>query len=255
MVFPGHSFRRCLAAAGLLTGVELSAAAGMPRGLRDHSLCCGLRPGSINGDGFFEPGADPLLDRHRLPPPGTVADAPPAPVIPGSDGFATEIPGGFAAPADQAAPAARLEIPTEKVDGHLKLGFNVLGGYPFQLTKEDAKAAAATPDAAAVLAQIPDAIRELDGQKVLVSGFMLPMKMEGLETTEFLLVANSMLCCYGVVPPMNQWMVVRMKKGGVKPQQDVPLSFFGTLRVQPRFDGDALSAIYHLEGDRPYTGK
>lgn len=145
-----------------------------------------------------------------------------------------------------------LQKPTEVVSGHLRVGFNVLGGFPFELSKSEA-AAAGTADAkqaADVLTRIPSVVRELDGQKVLVSGFMLPMKMEGMLATEFLLVANSMLCCYGVVPPMNQWMVVQMKKGGVKPQQDVPLAFFGTLRVKPRFDGGALSAIYQLEGDR-----
>lgn len=150
----------------------------------------------------------------------------------------------------ESAPAEPLRIPTELVQGHLRLGFNVLGGFPFELTKAEAAAAATDEAVAEILARVPAEIRALDGRKVLVTGFMLPMKMDGPLTTEFLLVATSMLCCYGVVPPMNQWIVVRMVRGGVKPQQDVPLSFFGTLRVQPRYDAGALSAIYHLEGER-----
>jgi hypothetical protein len=56
-----------------------------------------------------------------------------------------------------------------------------------------------------------------------------------------------MLCCYGVVPPMNQWITVRMAKKGIAPQQDVPVQILGTLRIQPRVENGALSAIYHLD--------
>lgn len=250
-------------ASALLVATAVSNAAA-PRGLLDHALCCGLGPSSINGEGGFDPAADPLLGRHRLPPPGAIAAPVAAAVsIPGSDTFASELPAAAtatatsgdtasAAPAvEPAVPAAPLRVPTEMVEGHLRVGFDVLGGYPFKLSKE---AAAAGP-AADVLPQIPDVIRQLDGRKVLVTGFMLPMTMEGTLTTEFLLVANSMLCCYGVVPPMNQWMVVKMARGGVRPQQDVPLSFLGILRVQPRYDDGALSAIYHLDAERIWAPK
>lgn len=256
----------CVSAIALLTAFAAGAAV-VPRGLLDHSLCCGIPPSTIDGGSFFDPATDPVFSRRRLPPPSTVMDVPgttakdraaaPATIARAETSLAGP---GKVSPAESGETVASaitpafeaLQKPTKVVSGHLRVGFNVLGGFPFELSKSEA-AAAATPDAtqvADVLARIPAVVRELDGQKVLVSGFMLPMKMEGTLTTEFLLVANSMLCCYGVVPPMNQWMVVRMKKGGVKPQQDVPLAFFGTLRVKPRFDGGALSAIYHLEGDR-----
>jgi hypothetical protein len=153
----------------------------------------------------------------------------------------------------ESAPTEPLRIPSELVEGHLRVGFNVLGGFPFELTKAEAAAAASPEAVAEILARVPAEIRALDGRKVLVTGFMLPMQLEGPLTTEFLLVATSMLCCYGVVPPMNQWIVVKMVRGGVKPQQDVPLSFFGTLRVQPRYDSGALSAIYQLEGERMHV--
>lgn len=257
-----------IALVSILTGSSTVAAVA-PRGLLDHSLCCGVPPSAVDGSGgFFDPAADPVFSRRRLPPPGAAVDPPPA-VAPAAVPPATVRPP--ANPGSPAAPAAidpaigvtqpgaesfePLQMPTETVSGHLRVGFNVLGGFPFQLSKAEAATAAAPETAAAadVLARIPEVVRQLDGKKVLVSGFMLPMKMEGTLATEFLLVANSMLCCYGVVPPMNQWMVVQMKKAGVKPQQDVPVSFFGTLRVKPRFDGGALSAIYHLEGDRPHA--
>lgn len=191
---------------------------------------------SLHGaaDGSYDPMPDPVLGRLRAPAPPAPSTAP-APSL------------------DAPVEYPPLKLPTARVDGHLEVGFDFLGGYSFNLTKEQA-AAFATEEKAALAAvdtQIPELIRKVDGQKVLVRGFMLPMKMEGALTTEFLLVANSLLCCYGVVPPMNQWITVKMPPGkGLTPQQDVPLEIFGTLRVQPRVENGALNAIYHLEGTR-----
>jgi hypothetical protein len=158
------------------------------RGLKDHSQCCAIGMPSIhaNADGTFDPAPDPLLSRRRAP-------APPAP-----DSEATPALATAEAPTSPELPP--LKLPTAKVDDHLDVGFDFLGGYEFKLTKEQAAASADDKATlAAVQAQVPELVRQLDGQKVLLTGFMLPMKMEGPVTTEFLLVANSMLCCYGVV--------------------------------------------------------
>lgn len=224
-----------LALLALLAGAEAARAqiTGL-RGLRDHTLCCAIGMPSLHGaDGSFDPAPDPVLSRHRAP-------APPPP--------AAEPAKAVAAPTE----LPPLKAPETVVEGHLEVGFDFLGGYPLALTQEQAAAVGAGDQAAlaAVNAQIPDLVRALDGKRVMVTGYMLPMKMEGTLTTEFLLVANSMLCCYGVVPPMNQWLTVAMTKGGAKPQQDVPTQVFGTLRVRTRIENGALTALYHLEGDR-----
>lgn len=264
----------CYAFLLLLSGATAQPAHGQVtglRGMRDHSLCCAIGMANLHGfDGSFEPAPDPVLSRRRAP-------APPAPAavsanseelikpgvnIPGVDTFARE----GVAPETNASPAVAetsdsvlteptyppLVPPTRKIEGHLDVGFETLGGFGFKLTKAGAAAiGAGDPGAlAAVNAQIPDLIRQLDGKKVVVTGYMLPMKMEGALATEFLLVANSMLCCYGVVPPMNQWATVKMARRGVTSQQDIPTQVFGTLRVQTRIENGALSAIYHLDADR-----
>lgn len=241
------------------------------KGMRDHSLCCAIGMPNLHGvDGSFDPAPDPVLSRRRAPaPPAPAATSPnpsdsemSRPAIPGVDTFAhegagnngTSMPSAAATePPEPAEPTyPPLVMPTRKIEGHLDVGFETLGGYAFKLTKSGASAiGSGNPEAlAAVNAQIPDLIRQLDGKKVAVSGYMLPMKMEGGLTTEFMLVANSMLCCYGVVPPMNQWATVKMTRRGVPAQQDVPIQVLGTLRVQTRIENGALSAIYHLEADR-----
>jgi len=256
-----------------LAGVMLPGALGQVtglRGMRDHSLCCAMGMPNIHGvDGSFDPAPDPVLSRRRAPaPPVPPSSSAPSPVssvehginIPGVDTFVRETPAPVtAAPEHPGEAVAAVEptypplvLPTRRIDGHFDVGFETLGGFAFKLTKTQATAigGADASALAAVNAQIPDVIRQLDGRKVVVTGYMLPMKMDGALTTEFLLVANSLLCCYGVVPPMNQWATVKMQKRGVASQLDVPVQVFGTLRVQTRIENGALSAIYHLEAER-----
>lgn len=219
------SAQRTLATAARLIALLLAAAQSpaafaqfsAPPGLLDHSLCCGPKAG-INGDLSF----DPALDGSSRRTGARHAALPPA---------------------NPAHPPAKLEV----VDGYVRAGFDVLGAFTFTPPADLSEEAAAKRPSA--LEQLPAHVRELDGKKVLLRGFMLPMKMEGTLTTEFLIVANSMLCCYGIVPPMNQWVVVHLPKGA-KPIQDVPTEVYGTLRVKERFDNGMLSAIYHLDAER-----
>jgi hypothetical protein len=144
-------------------------------------------------------------------------------------------PAAGATPAPAGAP--------EMVDGYLKLGFDRLGSFPFV-------GDCSTVSAAATEAQIPAAIKKLNGQKVIVTGFMLPVKMGNNEelTTEFLLLRSQLLCCYGVAPQANEWILVEIPKG-VKPLMDVPISFRGTLRVGAMFESGYLTGIYSLAGE------
>ena len=125
----------------------------------------------------------------------------------------------------------------------VKLGFDKLASFEFVAPEDPAKAAAAE-------AQIPAKVREFNDKKVLVTGFMLPVKMsEGL-VTEFLLVKDPMMCCYGVMPKVNEWVVVRMVGKGVAPLMDVPITFEGTLSVGQIYEGGYLSGLYLLKGDK-----
>lgn len=144
-------------------------------------------------------------------------------------------------PAEPAAPAAPLvAMPDEIVDGYLRTGFDRLAGYSLVTTAETKPAD--------VAAAIPEAVRKLDGRDVIVRGFMLPVKLEKGLVTEFLLMSSQQLCCYGVTPEMNQWVIVRLTKG-VPPAQDVPLEFRGRLRVGPILENDYLAGIYQLTGE------
>jgi hypothetical protein len=136
----------------------------------------------------------------------------------------------------------------EMVDGYLKVGFDRLGAFPFV-------GDCATVSAAATDAQIPAAIKKLNGSKVIVTGFMLPVKMGSNDelATEFLLLKSQLLCCYGIAPQANEWILVEMPKG-VKPTMDVPISFRGTLHVGAMFENGYLTGIYMLDGEQKVDG-
>lgn len=51
---------------------------------------------------------------------------------------------------------------------------------------------------------IPADIKCLDGKKVVIRGFMLPLKVENEKATEFLIMRNQGACCFGTMPKMPQ---------------------------------------------------
>jgi len=157
------------------------------------------------------------------------------------------IVGTRCAAAEPAAPPVSFSV----VQGHLKVGFDQLASFPF-----DTPDASAEPASAAALeGAIPARIKALDGKQVMVTGYMLPVKMDGDQTTEFLLVVSPMLCCYGMVPRMNEWILVRMAKGGSQVVMDTPIQFFGRLHVKPVAENGMMIGIYFLDGEKMGDGQ
>ena len=128
------------------------------------------------------------------------------------------------------------------------VGFDRLASYTFTPPEMDSTDPKATPPSGAD--QIPDKIKALDQQKVAITGYMLPTKMEGGLVKEFLLVKDAMMCCYGVMPKINEWVVVKMNGTGVKPLMDIPITFDGKLRVGAMYENGYLTGVYLLEGDK-----
>ena len=143
-----------------------------------------------------------------------------------------------------------LGLPAPEQDnGYLKLGFDRLAAYKFIPPAYDP---AADPKAVPPTGneQIPATVKSWSGKKAIVTGFMLPVKMNGGLVTELLLVKDPMLCCYGVMPNMNEWVVVKMLNGGVKPTMDVPISFYGELKVGAMYENGYMTGVYLLEGEK-----
>jgi hypothetical protein len=224
--------------------VLLAPALGAPasRGPLDHAVCCG--PGGFslaNHDPFGVPAQNP----RRLPAPTRAVDAAAAHTAAASAGTAApptamrpilRIPG---------PPLADLERPLTRQSGYAKIGFSQLAAFPFAAPETPLAPGAKVPD---VLAQVPAAVRKLDGEKVLLTGFMLPTKLTDGFATEFLFLSSSQLCCFGTQPALNDWIAVTMRAEGLPPVQDVPMALAGRLRVRPQWTDGVLTALYTMEG-------
>jgi hypothetical protein len=141
-------------------------------------------------------------------------------------------------------------LPAPEVDGgYLKLGFDLLSSFKFIAPEYDPLANPKAPPPTGA-EQIPAVVKGWSGKKAIVTGFMLPTKLEGGKAIEFLLMANQMACCYGTVPNMNDWVIVKTPKG-VPITQDVPISFRGTFKVNPTFESGYMTGIYELAAEGP----
>ena len=133
-------------------------------------------------------------------------------------------------------------------NGYLRLGFDRLADFKFIPPPYDPITDAKLPPPTGA-EQIPAEVKSWSGKKAMITGFMLPTKMENGKATEFLIMANQMACCFGTVPNMNDWVVVRMPQG-VAVIQDVPISFYGTIKIGAMYENGYMTGIYEMDAER-----
>lgn len=143
--------------------------------------------------------------------------------------------------------------PVVNDDGFQVVGFDQLASFTYTPAETNPPAASTPPPTAPD--QIPAKIKALDATKVMVTGFMLPVKMDQGLVTEFLLVKDQMMCCYGAMPKLNEWVIVKMAGKGVPPLMDIPISYEGKLKVGEMYDNGYLTGIYLLEGEKQAASK
>jgi hypothetical protein len=136
------------------------------------------------------------------------------------------------------------------------VGFDKLSSFNFEIS--DDLLGPVTNDLAAASAKtdgmIPTPVKAFDKKRVELKGFMLPLKVEGGLVTELLIMKDQSMCCYGVVPKINEWVSVKMSGKGVRPIMDEPVKLQGTLHVGEMRENGYLVGIYRLDGDRMLSG-
>ncbi len=146
-------------------------------------------------------------------------------------------------------PEEKTEDAPDEIDGYKVVGFAEISDFKFEVPDDPAS----DPKAKAILEknEIPETVRALDKKKIAIKGYMLPLRVEEGLITEFLVLRDQSACCFGAVPKINEWISVRMPKGkGVKPVMDVPIYFFGTLKVGEVLENDYLVGIYEMDGHK-----
>ncbi|MBI3876257.1 MAG: DUF3299 domain-containing protein [Verrucomicrobia bacterium] len=148
-------------------------------------------------------------------------------------------------------PAGASAEPAEMIGEFQVVGFDRLASFNFDIPDESATARTnAAANASAPKEQIPATVRGLNGKKVALKGFMLPLRVEGGLITELLIMRDQSQCCYGVTPRINEWVSVKMTGKGVKPIMDVPITLFGKLNVGEMRENGYLVGIYAMDGEK-----
>jgi hypothetical protein len=142
----------------------------------------------------------------------------------------------------------------QEVPGYVNVTFDNLAGFDFVMTEAIADGIGDPMDLyRRANAQIPAKVSAFDGKKIVIQGFLLPVKMNGSLAVEFLLMRNQSMCCYGVPPKVNEWITVQLNGLGVKPAMDQPIAVAGVLHVGPIEENGCLAGIYRLDGEKVIT--
>jgi hypothetical protein len=192
-------------------------------------------------------GCGPSPSASNKTPPAEIHGEPITPVKNSSTTVAIAVP----------IPAASISAPITKNpepmllaenSDYIPVGFDKLASYHFETddtpyTNQDATADKANQ-------QIPDTIKNLSDKKISIKGFMLPLKVSDGVVTEFLIMKDQSMCCFGTTPKINEWVSVKTVGAGVKPIMDQPVSMLGTLHVGALRENGYLVGIYQMDGDK-----
>jgi hypothetical protein len=130
----------------------------------------------------------------------------------------------------------RLSIADWHTTASRRIDIATLGGFPFSGDR-------------GTLAEIPRPLRQLDGQRIELEGFMIPMN-QAYEITEFALVPSPYgLDCFGPGPPVPQIIVVHTIRGKALRYNYNYLNVVGTLHVRVADDTRYAMSVYDMMVD------
>jgi hypothetical protein len=133
-------------------------------------------------------------------------------------------------------------------DTYRMTSFGQLAGFRFKVSQDilsmETEAQVAT---GLVLEQIPVEVKQLNEQAVALTGYMLPVKLKEGLVTDFMLLPNTMGCCFGRMPRINEVIIVNTTGQGFKSLKDIPITVAGTLHVGAIRNDNRLIGIYQMD--------
>lgn len=152
----------------------------------------------------------------------------------------------------QDAPAVDLTPRKVVVEGQemFALGFDKLSSFTYTLV--DVGTGATEEEIAEQLKKdpVPEWVRAYDNQRVLLTGYMMPLQVENGRSKKFVMMRDVNTCCYGAVPNMNDYLVVTMEGEGVEAIQDVPVDLVGVFKIDHRYDGGYVVSLFAMKGEK-----
>ena len=149
-------------------------------------------------------------------------------------------------------PRARMESPISLLKtngGFLEIGFDKLAFFRVNVIHQVTDPVRLTT-VQKLSRPIPDFIKSLDNRDIEVTGFMLPLEMEGGLARRFLLMRSRSFCCFGKPLEINEWISVRMVGEPVFSVMDQPMTVYGTLHVGEMDENGRVVGIYRLDGKK-----
>lgn len=138
---------------------------------------------------------------------------------------------------NQVGPAVRAgEVPA----GHEVVSFTALSGYEWMPERLDDVVASRG------MSTIPRRVQQLDGRRVFIKGFMLPMQGDDRGVTLFMLNANVDMCYFGAPVRPNDWILVRMKPGSAAEYSHRPTAVWGRLEVGASIEEGRVTSVYRM---------
>jgi len=133
-------------------------------------------------------------------------------------------------------------------NGYLHLPFDVLSGFKYDTYEvlDEVRGGRPVTKSDDV---IPPEIKAYDGRKVLVEGYIMPLRLKKGLVTEFLLFRDQAACCFGDKAKMNHYRRVKVTDKGFEPGSTMTHKVRGTLAVGEIYVQDYLTGIYQMTAD------
>lgn len=100
---------------------------------------------------------------------------------------------------------------------------------------------------------IPKEIMALNGKKVAIKGFVIPLANSGKNINEFLFADELVTCMFCAMMGYDQWMlgsVVDPKGVHLKDDEyEEPITIYGTLEVGPDYQNGHFTSLYRFKAD------
>jgi hypothetical protein len=97
---------------------------------------------------------------------------------------------------------------------------------------------------------IPAEVKARHGQRVVIKGFIMPLRLKKGLVTEFLLYRDQAACCFGKAAKMNHYIRVTMKEKGFPPGSTLTHKVYGTLAVGEIYVQGYLTGIYQMTAEK-----
>jgi hypothetical protein len=93
---------------------------------------------------------------------------------------------------------------------------------------------------------IPEDVKKLNGTKVRMAGFMIPLDQAD-NISHFALVPSLFACCFGQAPQIQHQVIVRTPKGKAVPYFPDEIVCEGTLKVEEHKDDGYIVSVFELD--------